>query len=83
MTSQEACHTRFHPLMFLLYLGHQLIVVPVKAFSLNGVSGRESCVVKTLLPWRAKSGLGELIPAPNTILVLPLLQFPPVLSLSA
>lgn len=77
MTSQGTCRVHFHPIMPLLYLGHQLIVVPVNAFPLDGVSGRQSCAVKTLLPWWAKSGLGELIPVPSTILGLPPLQFPP------
>lgn len=46
MNSQGTCHVNFHILMPLIYLGHQLAVVPVKAFSLNGVLGRETYVVK-------------------------------------
>lgn len=83
MTSERICHVHFHPLMPLLLLGHQLVVVPVKAFPLNSVSERDSCIVKTLLPWQAKSSLGELSHAPSTILVLPPLQFLPTLSFSA
>lgn len=72
MTSQGTCHVHFHPLTpLLLYLGHHLVVVPAKAFSLNGVWERE-------LPWWAKSGLGELMPAPSTILVLPPCSFHPL-----